>query len=173
VDITGEIRERLLDSPMLERGHVDLAVLVQTITASLAEDYPEEWAAWTLLAAESEARKILREAIRATRRSSIARERSEERRDSVLDALTGSPGDGLYAVPGNGWARLKDMVRPELLLVADQREGLARGNLAEALYLRALAERLPDDTTTVADIVETPELISLHEEAVQKAEATS
>jgi hypothetical protein len=170
VDITSEIAARFIDRIEATTGHVDLGRLTDEIVAEMATELPAEWFAWVNAVAKSQVRGTLRSVLQSHRRWALDRTRHEGHRQSVLAAVDADidPGEARYAIPGNGWSRLDDLQRPDLLLIANQRERLANGNLAEALFLRALAATLPDDLTRVADAVTPLEIIALHEEALQK-----
>lgn len=168
--VADEITQRFQDWLKNTPGHVDLGDATRVISRGVATAFPVSWQEWTLMAGEAEVRRALRSLLAQHRQNSMNQERYDRNIRSVLTAaLDGEPGEARYAIPGNGWSRLGDMTRPDLLAVANHRHGLARANLAEAIYLRCLAAVLPDDTSRVEDVVSASELITLHEEAQQKA----
>ena len=90
--------------------------------------------------------------------------------DTHTAATTGealpSPYDIQYAMPGtNDWRLLGTLTRPDLLAISASRAKLARSNAIEAIFLNALAGRLPDDTTTVAEALTEDDIVTLHAKA--------
>lgn len=152
-----------------------------TITSALAVSDPEAWDCFRREVVAEVIATRLRSHLGRLRHAAVRHERVAGRRAaftrlhgdtvSALDAGQEPPSvfDARYALPGtNDWLRLGDMRRPELLAVARHRRGLANANGIEAVFLQALAERLPDDDTTVDEAVSAEDVVALHD----KAEAT-
>lgn len=108
----------------------------------------------------------------ASIRTTAMRDQKTTRRRSVFSAAiseeeTASPLDVRYALPGQDslWLRLGSMKRPELLSVAQHRHTQAHSNWVEAMFLRALADSLPDDDTPVDAVLDDDQVRDLHSRA--------
>ena len=153
---------------------IRLATEAAKIGGALAKADPEAWNQFvndvTVEVIVSRLRSILASdryaAVHAERRSVFTR-----LHDDTITAIESgeappSPFDARYALPGtNNWLRLGDMTRLDLYAVSRHRTALARTNALEAIFLAALADRLPDDTTTVAEAITEADIVGLHTKA--------
>ena len=146
------------------------------VAANMARTDPEAWREFTDEVVSEVVITRLRSHFARIRTAAVRNERLTRRRGTLTalhrDTTTAvergeappSPLDAKYAT-GSGWKRLGSLKRPELLALAHHRSSLARANGIEAVFLAALAERLPDDNTTVEEIVTADDITNLHEKA--------
>jgi hypothetical protein len=115
----------------------------------------------------------LRSTLQRARNQAVRSERASVFADFADAAANGenpSPFDARYSVPGtNTWKQLGSMNRLDLLAISNHRGSLARANGIEAMFFQALAERLPNDTATVADVLDADTILIIHETAAQEA----
>ena len=159
-------------------GPVRLSEEARKAAADLQDIDGEAWTAFADGVVNEVISTRLRHHLGRMRQEAIRRERFGERATNLARFQTDtreaiasgeeppSPYDVQYAAPGtNLWQRLGSMTRPDLLAVSRHRAGLATANAIEAIFLRALAEALPDDTTTVAEAIPESDIIAIHGKA--------
>jgi hypothetical protein len=154
---------------------VKLAREASTIARALAAKDPDAYRQFVDDVAVEAIVNRLRSYLTSQRHAAVRAERSSVFRafqDDTAKALeTGralpSPFSGRYSLPGhdNEWWALGSMTRPDLLAVSHHRAKLSRSNAVEAIFLAALAARLPDDVTTVAEAFTEDDVLALHDKA--------
>jgi hypothetical protein len=139
---------------------VRLAEHLRTTNLPMFERWAEEVIAETIASR-------LRSTLQRARNQAVRNERTSVFADFADAAANGeepSPFDARYSVPGtNAWKQLGSMNRLDLLAIANHRSSLARANGIEALFFQTLADRLPNDTVTVAETLDADTIIIIHE----------
>jgi len=163
-------------------GPVTLTAEATAAASALAAADPDAWDAFVAGVTteviynrlRSYVGRIRHDATHATRAGARRAGRAHLHGAAVAASVAGtappSPFDARYSTPGtNQFWRLGEMRRPQLLAVAKHRADLSRTNGIEAIFLKALAERLPDDATTVAEAMSEADVLAFHEKSVKAA----
>lgn len=95
--------------------------------------------------------------------------KSQKKFDEALDAWTNGDEEALdawrtsYVIDEENTRRsVSDMTRPDLLFVANDREAKGRRHLLRAAFFRGIAERMPDDTTTVSEVMDEAQYATIY-----------
>lgn len=141
-----------------------LAFEAMSLATTLAAEHPTEWAEWVSAYVDELVLDRLRKLARAHRRAVALTPAGVFAQWAEAPTAERSPYVATYCVnEKHEWRALADMMRPELLFVAEHRESLSRAALLEAAFMRALVARLPDDTTPVGAVWTEAELRALRQ----------